>query len=197
MGLWRAGPARGTRGDRAIWESLFAQWIIMTIGQDNIRFSSLFGPSEVICQTRETDRDKILLEMLQLLGRGRNIGNVATAYQAVLERENDLPTVVGPGMAMPHARLDGLPELAVAVATSTQGIVYDPRRPDDRIKLVVLTLAPKASPGAYLQALGCVAAICRDPATATVVAALPTADQVWSFFDRGGMSAQAPSTPAL
>ena len=167
----------------------------MAIEQDNIRFSSLFRPSEVICQTQETDRDKVLLELLQLLGRGRSIGNVAAAYQAVLERENDLPTIVAPGMAMPHARLAGLQELAVAVATSTQGIVYDRHRPDDRIKLVVLTLAPKASPGAYLQALGRLAAICRDPSTATIVAALPTADQVWSFFDKGGMGPADPSKP--
>ncbi|RPJ39235.1 MAG: PTS sugar transporter subunit IIA [Planctomycetaceae bacterium] len=167
----------------------------MTIEEDNIRFSSLFRPSEVICQTRETDRDKVLLEMLQLLGRGRSIGDVADAYKAVLEREKDLPTIVAPGMAMPHARLGTIREVFVAVATSPQGIVYDPHRPDDRIKLVVLTLAPKAAPGAYLQAISCLAAICRDPSTAKIVAALPTADQVWSFFDKGGMVLPDPARP--
>jgi mannitol/fructose-specific phosphotransferase system IIA component (Ntr-type) len=88
---------------------------------------------------------------------------------------------------MPHARIGSIRQIVVAVATSRQGIVYDPRRPDDRIKLLVLTLAPKASPGAYLQALGCVAKICRDPSTAEIVAGLSTAEQVWSFFDKGGV----------
>ncbi len=168
----------------------------MTIEEGSVRFSSLFRPSEVICQTPETDRDKVLLEMLHVLGRGHSIGDVTDAYKAVLEREKDLPTIVAPGMAMPHARLTTIREVFVAVATSPQGIVYDPRRPDDRIKLVVLTLAPKSEPGAYLQAISRLAAICRDPSTAKIVAALPTADQVWSFFDKGGTVPPAPSRPA-
>lgn len=174
------------QGDLSPYESSSIQWMSMSIEEGNIQFSSLFRPSEVICRTEETDRDRIVMNMLQLLARRNSIGNIEDAYEAVLEREKDLPTIVGPGMAMPHARLEAVPEIVVAVATSRQGIVYDPRRPDDLVKLVVLTLAPKASPGAYLQALGCVATICRDPSTAEIVASLPTADQVWSFFDQGG-----------
>ncbi len=157
----------------------------MAIEKDNIQFSSFFRPSEVICQTREASRDKILMDMLRLLARKRDIGNIDDAYKAVLDREKDMPTIVAPGMAMPHARIEAIREIAVSVATSPQGIVYDPRRPDDRIKLLVLTLAPKASPGAYLQAIGCVARICRDPSTAEIVAGLSTPDRVWSFFDKG------------
>jgi len=51
----------------------------------------------------------------------------------------------------------------------------------------VLTLAPKTAPGAYLQALSSLARICQDPSTPDVVASLPTAEQVWAFFDKGGM----------
>lgn len=155
------------------------------MNQGDIRFSSFFRPSEVICQTREPNRDKILMDMLRLLARRRDIGAIDEAYKAVVDREEDLPTIVAPGMAMPHARLEAVPEVLVAVATSSEGIVYDRARPDDRVKLIVLTLAPKASPGAYLQAISHVATICRAPSTAERVASLATADQVWSFFDKG------------
>lgn len=168
----------------------------MTIETDNIRFSSLFRPSEVICQTGETDRDRILMEMLRLLARGRSIGKIEDAHKAVVDREKDLPTIVAPGMAMPHARLEAVHEIRIAVATSRQGIAYDPRRPDDRVKLIVLTVAPKAAPGLYLQAISCVAGICRDPSTAETVASLPTADQIWSFFDKGGMVPRTAARPA-
>jgi len=164
----------------------------MAMQENNIQFSSFFRPSEVICQTEETDRDKVLMDMLRLLARRHNITDVDGAFKAVLEREKDMPTVVAPGMAMPHARIEGIRDIVVSVATSRQGIVYDSRRPDERIKLLVLTLAPKASPGAYLQAIACVAGICRDPSTAQIVASLPTADQVWSFFDKGGVRPRGP-----
>jgi len=175
----QGGPVRHTS---PVW------WMTMAMENDSIQFSSLFRPSEVICQTQETDRDKILMDMLRLLARERGVENIDEAFRAVLEREKDLPTIVAPGMAMPHARIEAVREIVISVATSRQGIVYDPRRPDDRIKLLVLTLAPKTSPGAYLQTIGCVARICRDPSTAEVVSSLPTADRVWSFFDKGGMA---------
>jgi mannitol/fructose-specific phosphotransferase system IIA component (Ntr-type) len=168
----------------------------MAIEKDNIQFSSLFRPCEVICQTEETDRDKILMEMLRLLARGRGIGNVEEAHKAVVDREKDLPTIVAPGMAMPHARLEAVQEIRVAVATSKQGIVYDPRRPNDLVKLIVLTLAPKAAPGLYLQAISCIATVCRDPSTAETIASLPTVDEIRSFFDKGGMAPRTAARPA-
>jgi PTS system fructose-specific IIC component len=161
---------------------------VMAMEKESIPFSSFFSPAEVICQIPETDRDKALLDLLRLLAQQHEIGKVEEAHAAVLERENDLPTVVAPGLAMPHARLDTIDEIAVAVATSRTGIVYDPAKPDNRVKLIVLTLTPKAAPGAYLQALGCLARICQDPSTADVVAALATPDEVWSFFNRGGLA---------
>jgi mannitol/fructose-specific phosphotransferase system IIA component (Ntr-type) len=161
---------------------------VMATEKESIPFSSFFGPAEVICQIPETDRDKALLALLHLLAQQHEIGNVEEAHAALVERENDLSTVVAPGLAMPHARLDTIDEIRVAVATSRKGIVYDPTRPDNHVKLIVLTLAPKGAPGAYLQALGCLARICQDPSTAQVVAGLATPDEVWAFFDRGGLA---------
>ncbi|MCX5645510.1 MAG: PTS sugar transporter subunit IIA [Phycisphaerae bacterium] len=162
--------------------------IVMATEKDGIQFSSLFGPAEVICQTQETDRDKTLLDMVCLLARQHNIGSVEEAHEAVLVRENELATVVAPGLAMPHARLETIDEIVVAVATSKEGILYDSHKSDNRVKLIVLTLAPKAAPGAYLQTLSCLARICQDASTADVVAGLPTPEQVWEFFDQGGIT---------
>lgn len=159
----------------------------MAIQQNGIQFAKLFSPSEVICQTQEQDRDKIFMELLRLLAYQRGIGNVDEAYAAVLARENDLSTIVAPGMAMPHARLEAIDKIVVGIATTPEGIVFDPARPDNRVKLIVLTLVPKDAPGAYLQAISCLAKMCQDPATPDLVASLPTPEQVWSFFDKGGV----------
>jgi CBS domain-containing protein len=158
-------------------------------GKNNgIRFSSLFRPAQVICQTDRTDRDAILLELLRLLAYEHGIGNVDDAYEAVLARENEVPTIVGPGIAMPHARIEAIDSIVVGMATSKEGIVYDPNRSDKRIKLMILTLAPKAAPGAYLQAMSSLAKICMDRSTADVVADLDDGEKVWSFFEQGGLA---------
>ncbi|MBM4024049.1 MAG: PTS sugar transporter subunit IIA [Planctomycetes bacterium] len=196
----RGGPPPDLAGHDGEVQSIgvirvVACMMTMTREKDSIPFSSLFSPAEVICQMEETDRDRALLEMLRLLALRHEIGDVEEAHAAVLARENDLPTVVAPGLAMPHARLDTIDEIAVAVATSRQGIVYESGKSNNRVKLVVLTLAAKTAPGIYLQVLGGLARICQNPATADVVADLPTAEQVWSFFDQGGIG-PAERTPA-
>jgi PTS system nitrogen regulatory IIA component len=160
--------------------------IAMATEKDSIPFSSLFSPADVICQTGETDRDGILLKMLHQLSQRHNIGSIEDAYEAVLAREKDLATVVGPGLALPHARLDTIDEIVMAMATSRKGIVFDPYKSDNPVKLIVLTLSPKSAPGAYLQTLSCVARICQDASTADVVADLSTPQQVWEFFAQGG-----------
>lgn len=154
---------------------------------NSVRFSSLFTAKEVICQTTEADRGQLLKQMLTQLALVRGIGNVEEAYQALLERENEIPTVVGPGIAMPHVRLSAVNQITVGIATSQKGIKYAPQI-EKPVKLIIMTLVPKAAPGAYLQAMSSLAKICQDPKTADIVAELDTAKKVWDFFDKSGMT---------
>jgi len=152
-----------------------------------VRFSSLFTPKHIICQTNITNRDELLLEMLRKLALVVGIGDAADAYQSLLERENEIPTVVGPGIAMPHVRLSSINHIIVGIATSQAGINYAPNITQP-VKLIIMTLAPKVAPGAYLQAMSSLAKICQDPATADNVAALDDAKKVWEFFNQDGMT---------
>jgi len=157
-------------------------------GKDNkgIRFSSFFDPSLVICQTEQTDRDTLIKDLLCLLAYERGIGSVEDAYQAVMERENEIPTIVGPHIAMPHARLETIDKIVIGIATSKKGITYTPSSAKP-VKLIILTLAPKTAPGIYLQAMSSLAKICLDPDTANTVADFTSSEEIWKFFDRGGM----------
>lgn len=153
---------------------------------NTIQFSSLFTPEHIICQTKLTDRNAILSELLSRLAMVKGIGNVEEAYNAVIERESEMPTVVGPGIAMPHARLEAINQITVGIATSKEGINYA-ATVKGSIKLIILTLVPKTAPGAYLQAMSSLAKICQDPETANTVSQLEKAEDVWRFFDRGGI----------
>ena len=152
-----------------------------------VRFSSLFTPKHVICQTNITNRDELLLEMLRKLALVVGIGDAEDAYQSLLQRENEIPTVVGPGIAMPHVRLSSINHIIVGVATSQAGIKYAPNITQP-VKLIIMTLAPKVAPGAYLQAMSSLAKICQDPNTADNIARLDSAEKVWEFFDHDGMT---------
>jgi mannitol/fructose-specific phosphotransferase system IIA component (Ntr-type) len=149
-------------------------------------FSALFTHEQIICQTTLTDRDAVLKELIHLLAVQCGIGNMEQALEAVLERENQIPSILGPGIAVPHARLKAIDNIVVGIVTSKDGFFYN--GPDsEKIKLMILILAPKVEPGVYLQAISSLAKVCLDPSTAQVVSELPSAKKVWKFFDSGGI----------
>ena len=151
-----------------------------------VQFASLFKPSYIVCHTQKTDRDSILLELLTQLAYQAGIGNVDAAFNEVRQRENEVPTIVGPGIAMPHARLSNVDKIIVGITTIENGIVYAPEQSNNIVKLIILTLAPRTAPGLYLQAISSVAKICQAPTTAETVAKFDTQEKIWSFFQTNG-----------
>lgn len=155
-------------------------------------FASLFAEQDVLCRTPIRARDELLRAMLTLLAYRYGIGNVDAAYEAVLTRENRMSTIVAPGIAVPHARLEAVSDLHVCVATSPEGIPFgapEPGQPPESmlVHLVILILAPKDQPGAYLQAVSSFARMLSDPKIAWNVADLGSSAEVLRFFGRGGL----------
>ena len=149
-----------------------------------LNLSSFFSPDDIICNTDITERDELIQKMLELLALNHGIGNVKKAFKAVLAREEVDPTMLSSCLALPHARIDAISNLTIAVATSKEGVKFDH---DSRAHVIILVLVPKDQPSLYLQALSSLAAICQAKNNIEEVAKLQTPEEVWRFFDRGGL----------
>ena len=95
----------------------------------------------------------------------REAGLVGEAYGApgtdsvtehVLAREADMGTGLGDGIAIPHARLDGMEQPVVAVGLSTEGIDWD-AFDGKPAHLVFLVLTPSEDAESQLEILGAIA----------------------------------------
>lgn len=156
---------------------------------NGVNFASLFSADDVLCQTPIESREKVLLEMLRSLAYRYGIGNVDEVHRLVLEREERLSTIIGPGLAVPHARLDTVNRIYIGVATSTKGIPFgEPlsgQADSNLAHLIILVLAPKDQPGAYLQAVSSFAKILHQEGAAQRIASLSSAEEVCRFFGHG------------
>lgn len=80
---------------------------------------------------------------------------------ATWAREEALPTGIGNGIALPHARISGLPEPRVAVGISEPGIDFD--APDgEPAHLIFLILTPREQPGAQLELIAEISQLFQD-----------------------------------
>lgn len=74
--------------------------------------------------------------------------NAAEALtRSALEREELEPTYVGRGLAIPHARVEGLPHAAIYTATAPQGIDWN----GNTATTITLLVVPADQPELYLQ----------------------------------------------
>lgn len=108
-----------------------------------------------------------------------NVANLALA------RERQLPTDLGNGVAIPHARCPGLAQTIMVVGRSAEGVVFQPSSPNP-VRLMFLLVTPAERPQTqvfFLQQLALVAAselvrerIARVSTAAEVIQIIAAAD---------------------
>jgi mannitol/fructose-specific phosphotransferase system IIA component (Ntr-type) len=90
--------------------------------------------------------------------------DTAPVEDAVWAREEALSTGIGNGVALPHARIEGLKAPVIVAGISSNGIDFD--APDGRLADVIfLMLTPKDDPGAQLEIASDIARLFRHPET--------------------------------
>ncbi|HSH09029.1 MAG TPA: PTS sugar transporter subunit IIA, partial [Oceanipulchritudo sp.] len=81
-------------------------------------------------------------------------------YGEILSRESALPTTLGHGIALPHAKMEGLSGSVCAVALVPEGIQIGTE--PDPIQLVFMLVSPVQEPEMHLAVLGEIARLCAD-----------------------------------
>ncbi len=150
----------------------------------NVSLTSFFSVDDILIHQEAVSRNQIIRLLLTHLAESHGIMEMESYYNAIIERENASGTVVSHGIAIPHARLDGLNRPYVGVATSAKGILFAEGQPP--VHLILLLLIPRDQPGLYLQILRALAKILRDHDAARSVSQATTPDEVMRFFEHGG-----------
>lgn len=82
-------------------------------------------------------------------------------YEAILERERLLSTGFGLGLAIPHAKLAGVKEFAIALGIHRQGLPYE-SIDDTPVHILVMIICPNARQEEYLRVLSRVTSFLKD-----------------------------------
>lgn len=117
-------------------------------------------PKAYLHALKATSRQEAITELAHALALAAGL-DPASVTEAVLAREALMPTGIGSGIAVPHARLDGLSGPVAGVGISRAGIDFD--APDGCPALLVfLLLTPKQDDGAQLELLADIARTFRQ-----------------------------------
>lgn len=155
--------------------------------ENNDKLGSLFGKEDILCQTSIKTGDEVVRALLKVIAHKCGSLELQDIERSLQQHMHDAsPVIPGTFVAIPHARLDNLPNMIVAIATSPTGMTFG-KANDSVAKIVILILGPSDQPGLYLQAVSGVARSLGDRRTVERVAGLKSAEEIWDFFNGRGL----------
>jgi len=121
-------------------------------------------PATVITALRAKDKRQLLDEIARRAAAALGLAPPAI-LEPLLAREALGSTGVGRGIAIPHARIAGLPRLFALLARLERPVDFA-AIDDQRVDLVCLLLTPAGAAGEHLPALACLSRRLREQGVA-------------------------------
>jgi len=104
--------------------------------------------------------------------------------KAIAHRESLMSTGIGQGLAVPHARLDGITEPMLVVGISKDGVAGYESLDGGKIHVILLIVAGKGQHEPYLRLLATAVNALKDPAVRQEIIDCPTAEEAYAKLTR-------------
>ena len=146
--------------------------------------TTFFEVEDVMPHCGNMSRDEVVRALASKLAKRYNLSGGDALADAVLAREQEGSTVLMDGLAVPHARVEGLDRPYAAIATSERGIQWS-EDSSNKVHIVFLILIPREDPALYLKVLHVLGTVLSDREQFNLVAAMSNAGEIYRFFKNG------------
>ena len=117
-----------------------------------MKLSEILSPSLISLELEATDKDELFEEMVSLFTRQGLLPDRTAAIRQLKDREAKMTTGITRWVAFPHAKLEGVKNVVVALGISHSGIDYDAldKQP---VYVVLMVFSEAGNPGPHIQLL--------------------------------------------
>ncbi len=125
-----------------------------------MKLSELLKPDLINLQIQAQSSQDAIREIAAPLAQDPRVSDLNRFLQEVLHRETVESTCLGCGVALPHARIDVVTDMVVAVGVSRQGILFE--NGNQVVHLIFVVGTPKCLATEYLRMVGTIARLLKD-----------------------------------
>ena len=147
--------------------------------------AQLLDPARITLHVQSTEHIAALHEVASLLAGHPDVIDFEGFYGEILTRDRLDTTCLGDGIALPHARTEQVGKIVMAVGRSDQGVFFESG--SQTVQLIFMLGTPRSDPGGYLQIVGLLCRIFKDPATRAALLGAATPEE----FARVVLAAEA------
>lgn len=126
-----------------------------------MKLSDLLPENQISARLTGKNKFQLIEELLDLLHEGRKILDRELALKDVLAREGYLSTGLENGLAIPHAKTDGVDQLVTAFGLKNEGVDFE-SLDNKPAQLIFLVLSPRDTSGPHIRALAAITKNLKD-----------------------------------
>src|SRR6056297_755335 len=147
----------------------------------SLSISDLLSPETVRVGMPGTEKDEVINAVIDLLDGHPAVEDLDAVRRDVFEREAQMSTGVGLGLALPHARTIAVTETVAALATTKEPVPFE-AHDGEPVRLLFLLVGPEQARGRHIRLLGRVSRLMNhDPFRRQLLAAT-TSDEALALF---------------
>ena len=125
------------------------------------KLSSLLKESLIELELEGKDKLEIIDELVDIITKSGKARNKKALASAILARENLGSTAIGNGVAVPHAKIDGIKHTVLAFGRSVAGVDFS-SLDGEKTHLFFILISPKDDIGAHLKILAKISHLIKD-----------------------------------
>jgi mannitol/fructose-specific phosphotransferase system IIA component (Ntr-type) len=149
-----------------------------------LRIQDVLKKDAIIINIQASDKIELLTQMGSYLAVLYNLKNQSTIIQKILDREAEMSTGIGYGIAIPHARIEGVEGVYMVAAQSVQGIEFG-AIDEQPVHLIFMMISPKNASIPYTHILSSLSRIMSYEEMRQSLIETKSADAFLSIIARG------------
>jgi fructose-specific phosphotransferase system IIA component len=123
-----------------------------------VKIRDLLQKNSILIDLQGTDKSEIIAQMARYLASINNLPDPDSIARKILEREADMSTGIGLGIAIPHARVDKTERVYMAAARSVKGIDFA-AIDEQPVHLIFMIISPVSTSAEHTQVLSALSRI--------------------------------------
>jgi mannitol/fructose-specific phosphotransferase system IIA component (Ntr-type) len=158
--------------------------------EGRMKLSDFVVTEAIILDLQATSKEEAIREIVRSLNDAGKIphSDVEGVSRAILNREELGSTGIGQGVAVPHTRFDGLPNIVVTVAISRRGVDFS-ALDGEPVDIMFLLISPPGMPGPHLRVLEMISRLLKKESVVNFLRQSQSQQQVVDLIDEHASTA--------
>ncbi|MFP4382147.1 MAG: CBS domain-containing protein [Candidatus Sumerlaeia bacterium] len=151
-----------------------------------MKLASLLSEDRIMVHMKAENMNEAIGRLVETFGDDLGRLKPEAVTRQLIEVEDSMPTDIGHGVRIPHARLVGLDRLLLAVGTSQEGITIR-EDSEDKARLIFIILTPKIQSTLMLQTMSSISRLVSNEANRKALVSTTTSQRIKGIIEETGI----------